>query len=459
MRGYGIMNYLYCMSTLCVLLFVCLGCKSNDGPMDSLRSGGKDHAQELPITTERDRDSRQSKLAGDVADINRIEPGWGTPLYMAAFDLDVDAVRYLLSIGADVNKGDEDGYTPLHVATEKESEEAIEIIKVLLSHGADVNAKVKSKGLSAGTVNLAEGRTPLHNAASVSIPGKDFGEHSNIGAVELLLDHGADVNARDAWGCTPLSHSLFPGFLDIMELLVEHGTDLNIQNDIDGGTVLHDAASNGDLQAVKLFVSHGADIDARDFEGETPLHKAALIRSQDTVDYLVSHGADLHARSKRGETPQDFLDEPRCQEPILLSGHDEYPFSLIVMNGLTVRRELQLEQIEYDTVWFPSESDVERLGLSLRKWLEDHAPQADTGPIAPDRILSHFDQFNREYAGFIKDGTKYIYGNMAQISTDPVLRSLPGNSFSGVHEVGHIRMTVVFDATSKEIISLTCDEL
>jgi len=445
------MNYLYIVAA-CVLLAYGLGCRDSGGEGNSLRADSVDEVSRLSEAPECADEDRWPSPTDD--DVNRFVKG-ATPLYEAAFNLDADAVKQLLAAGADVNKATESGDTPLHGATERESEEVLEIVKILVSHGADVNAKVPGDRDS----NAWAGKTPLHNASSASVFSDDLEPHGNLAAVEYLLVHGAHVNARDAWGCTPLSDSLFAGGLGVTKLLVEHGADLDIRASEDGATVLHDAASVGDLEAVKLFVSHGADVNTQDFEGETPLHKAALWRYREIVDYLVSQGADLHARSKRGETPQDFLDEPNNVEPILLSGDDTYPITLIRMDGLDIRLMLKSASIDYDTLWFPSGTDINGLDRSLQKWLEDDARDVRDVYIVPDYILSHFDQYRREYAGFVRDDAKYIFCSMFQTLTDSSPHTPLHNSFIGMFDGGCARVVAVFEAQSKKVVALRCNSM
>jgi len=130
---------------------------------------------------------------------------------------------------------------------------------------------------------------------------------------------------------------------------------------------------------------------------------------------------------------------------------------LIVTDGLDIRMKLKSELIDYDTIWFPSKSDIEGLNLSLKKWIKEDAPKAKDIYIEPDYILTHFDQYNREYAGFMKDGTKYIVCNMVQASTDTSLRPPLRNSFSGIWDGGCAQVVLVFEAQTKQVVRFRCN--
>ena len=107
--------------------------------------------------------------------------------------------RFLLESGADVNAADrQNGETPLHSAlctTDRVAHDRV--LKVLLSHGANPNAAARNGAETGGFMRDARtrGETPLHRAAA-------FGKEETI---QLLLEHGARVDARDANGDSPLS--------------------------------------------------------------------------------------------------------------------------------------------------------------------------------------------------------------------------------------------------------------
>jgi ankyrin repeat protein len=214
-----------------VAFLVLLGfaCRSQKSQPDNTTADSSKQVQHLLRAARNENQDELLELLASGIDINSIEEGWGTALYQAVFGDDVNAVGLLLKCGADANRGNEHGHTPLHAATESESEDAIKLVRLLISYGANVNAKIKSDIVPDGWIDISEGRTPLHNAAMVSSINEDLEIVSNKAVVELLLAHGANVNAQDAFGSTALSDALFSQSLDVIELLIKHGADFNIK--------------------------------------------------------------------------------------------------------------------------------------------------------------------------------------------------------------------------------------
>jgi ankyrin repeat protein len=111
--------------------------------------------------------------------------------------------------------------------------------------------------------------TPLHLAS--------FFQH--LESVQVLLDHGANVNAKDNVDQTPLHRAYsnpplcYPGGYDIPELLIKHGVDVNARDEIHE-TPLHLASRLGLLEGVWILLKHGADLNMENKEGKLPFQLA-----------------------------------------------------------------------------------------------------------------------------------------------------------------------------------------
>ncbi len=99
-------------------------------------------------------------------------------------------------------------------------------------------------------------------------------------AVELLLDHGADIQTRTSRGNMPLHRAAFNADYRLMKLLLEWGAPVNARNG-DGATPLHSLIASGNVKRglVKLLLDYGAQLDAPDLTWHTPLHYAGFILS------------------------------------------------------------------------------------------------------------------------------------------------------------------------------------
>jgi hypothetical protein len=160
------------------------------------------------------------------------------------------------------------GRTQLHHCAEKGLTTSV---KRLLSI-RNINVNVKDDG---------DGMTPLHWAA----------RNGHVEIVRLLLQNGAEVNAKSNRGWTPLHWTtVIFGHIDILHLLVENGADLEVQ-DNDGWIVLHNAAFNGHLPFIQELISrYHVDINARDIDGRTALWWARMYGHPEIITFLQANG-------------------------------------------------------------------------------------------------------------------------------------------------------------------------
>jgi ankyrin repeat protein len=205
--------------------------------------------------------------------VNAANPETGkTPLNEAAANGQVKAVRLLLSRGADASLADKSGVTPLDNAAR-------------LNYGEIVSALLPAQNAIAADL--------LTNAV---LEGQ-----SDI--ARLLIEHGADVNARGKSGSTPLGEAALKGRVELARLLLEHGARVDAVNRF-GSTPLHDAALSGNRAVVELLLAAGAPVNARDREsGATPLYNAASLGHREIVALLLSRGADPNICTIAGSSP------------------------------------------------------------------------------------------------------------------------------------------------------------
>ncbi|MFZ0564715.1 MAG: ankyrin repeat domain-containing protein [Chlamydiales bacterium] len=188
----------------------------------------------------------------------------------------------LLQIGGGRNGK---GQTPLHLAVIKGSLSAVE---ELLNQGADVNAKDE------------KGRTPLHEVSSYSIDQQDVDEQLEI--MDALINHGADLNATDEDMETPLSLAIQKAdIIFFAKRLIDRGALPNVQNRW-GEAPLHFAAQE-DPDLTEILITYRADLDVRDVNGATPLHWAISHGDTENALILINCGADVNAKDKNSNTP------------------------------------------------------------------------------------------------------------------------------------------------------------
>lgn len=246
-----------------------------------------------------------------------------------------DVTQYLICRGADMNLTNYYGYTPLHMAIERED---IQIIEYLFNYADDNNIKININGnnngedtllhvaAERGNIQIVEhllnyakennikininacnraGDTPLHVAI----------ERENIQIVEYLLNYANDnnikinVNARNSTGYTPLYMAFRNKDIKIIEHLSNYAKENDIEININdcnnyGDTLLHHACIDAQYDKIKWLVQHGANVNLPNKQGNTPLllHIKHRLGYHNIVKFLIKNGADINARNNDGDT-------------------------------------------------------------------------------------------------------------------------------------------------------------
>lgn len=257
---------------------------------------------------------------GDEAEVCRAI-GWGvdpnakwlglfSPLPHALYGRHESTARLLVESEADVNTVDVTGrFSAFQLAVEAGR---VELAELMIAHGADVNAPDGS--------DFA--RTPLDSACQ---------GHVEAAMVRLLIANGAGVNRRDANGETPLH---ICGSAEKAALLIAEGADVSARDDR-GWTPLHMAAWGFNCRMMGFLISSGAEVKARDHDGQTPLHYVVSNESIErrpslpgvvimrgdgnlaSARLLLDRGADVNVRDNEGRTPLDLARPAKLEQDVV----------------------------------------------------------------------------------------------------------------------------------------------
>ncbi len=176
------------------------------------------------------------------------------------------------------------------------------------------------KGMTSSVVRMLEMK-------SIDVEGRWRGEEDgrtclmtasydgHLDICRLLIDKGAQVEAKDRFGCTPLHYAAINGNVEIVRLLCDRGADVEARTTAGewqpGYRSLHYAADFGHISVVKeLIEERNAEINARDNHGCTALKDARDGNKHDVAAYLVSHGGlDLGVFENVAEDVDDLDDD------------------------------------------------------------------------------------------------------------------------------------------------------
>ena len=160
-----------------------------------------------------------------------------------------------------------------------------------IAAGADVNAA------------QGDGTTPLHWAVY----------KIDADLARALLERGAKPDVINSYGSSPLAEAAKVGNARLVGMLLDAGSNVEVPNQ-EGQTALMLAARAGSLEVAELLVRHGANVNAREqWRGQTALMWAVAARSAELTRFLIAHKADVDARALANDWPRQMTGEPRNQ--------------------------------------------------------------------------------------------------------------------------------------------------
>ena len=254
-----------------------------------------------------------------------------TPLCLAASLNNVEIVNLLLWHGASVNyKIEDNSKTPLHFACDKEyvCSDNTSIVRELISSGADIN------------VQDDEGQAPIHFACT----------SENMEIIECLLENNVDVDVADIDDETPLVRACYAQNFELMKLLVNYGCRFDYPNNVP----LSMCVSRGNIPAVKFLLDIGEDIHKKEY-----LSSACEFNHLDMMDFLYTLGIDVNKR----QTSTCF-----CFTPLLVACLSRSVDYAVVEKLLSWGADVKLTSITGDTAlhYAAQQLDVIKVKLLLQ---------------------------------------------------------------------------------------------
>lgn len=373
------------------------------GADPSLRSNSGRNALDLAVL---DGNVGVVRELCQVTPINSTGLRGETSLHLACCSGNVATVQILLAAGADASKSDNHLNSSLHYAVGKKR---LGVVEVLIEHGVDVDAA------------NCHGVTAIHNAARL-------GRYEVVAA---LVVAGAHLNRQDRAGSCALFVAVFGGYLSIVDLLIGNGADatitdradntaLHLARDSDAVNLLVDSGAsvearnrsgdtpvmvlNKTLRGVIALVDHGAQINTRNNAGQTVLHKMGRYTQSAWVvaaaDFLLRAGADETLRDIHGKRAVEYFSADGTVHAtrarrLLLSAPKDRAWrrrGLVLMCMTLGKASVPLESLECESLESLASVDME-LELTNEDWDDTVASVEFASPSMEVDSLESFESF------------------------------------------------------------------
>ncbi|HBL98361.1 TPA: hypothetical protein DDZ86_01815 [Candidatus Dependentiae bacterium] len=317
------MKYIKSIISIVVLLFLCIF-RTQAGPLHNLvQTGSVEKVCKLltpipffsyfsppPDINEEDELGRTAlqivcKAEGDRAEMAQLLLDKGADckkaLHFACEKGNIEIIKLLLYKGEDINFTTKSGETPFHCACKNNN---LDVINLLLKKGANLNLKTGPENCDL---------TALHFACN----------SNSIKVIEFLINKKVDPDPKSKGNYTPLHYACDNNNFEIVKLLIEKGAKPNTRSNDRYLTPLHYALKNNrpgaiknsspevlksdSLKIIQLLIEKGVDLNLKCEGGRTVLHTACKENGPEIVALFLQHKADPNIQSANGQTALDII--------------------------------------------------------------------------------------------------------------------------------------------------------
>lgn len=212
-------------------------------------------------------------------DVNKKDQYGRSPLMMVKKNIEI--AKVLLNAGADVNIVSASGYSPLHYAA---ADCDIELMELLINAGAEIDEPTQY------------GITPFLNICSNSLQGTTINQ-----AIDLLISHGADIHKADVRNRGAIALAVYHVKYDIIPDLLKYPLDQTLTTCV--GRRRHLIFETGDINYLKKYFDAGVDINNCDCNDETLLFKSIKAKQISLTLFLINEHANINHKNYLGQTP------------------------------------------------------------------------------------------------------------------------------------------------------------